>query len=116
MASKEWTTLRDTYQACAPKTVAGIMARLRATHPDLDLAGLEGTAGLAAEPVDVTYQEVVAGGTAAIWARPVAGSTDRVIIYFHGGGFVSGSKDSHRKVGGHLATAAGWMPCPSSQS
>ncbi|MFC7621102.1 alpha/beta hydrolase [Microlunatus sp. GCM10028923] len=109
MASKEWLSLRDTYQACAPKTVAGLMAKIMAAQPGLDLSGLDGTACLAAEPTEVDYEEVDAGGSAALWARPQGCATDRVIIYFHGGGFVSGSKDSHRKVGGHLGKAAGCL-------
>lgn len=107
MASKEWSALRDVYVACAPKTVAELMARIMATNPGIDLRGLDGTSCLAAEPADVTYEEVEAAGSAAIWANPAQCATDRVVVYFHGGGFVSGSKDSHRKVGAHLAKAAG---------
>lgn len=107
MTSKEWSALRDVYVACAPKTVAGLMARIMTTNPGIDLRGLDGTSGLAAEPAGVTYEEVDAAGLAAIWAKPEQCATDRVVVYFHGGGFVSGSKDSHRKVGAHLAKTAG---------
>jgi acetyl esterase/lipase len=103
MPSKEWSALRDTFAACAPKTVAALMA----ANPGIDLSGVDGAYRLAAEPTDVTYEEVVAAGLNAIWANPMDGDTERVLVYFHGGGFVSGSKDSHRKVAAHLAKAAG---------
>jgi epsilon-lactone hydrolase len=109
MASKEWSAVHDAYVACAPKAVAALMGRVLATNPGIDLRGLDGTACLAAEPTGVTYEEVEVAGMPAIWANPVEGAADQVIVYFHGGGFVSGSKDSHRKVAAHLAKAAG---CP----
>jgi epsilon-lactone hydrolase len=103
MPSKEWSVLRDTFAACAPKTVAAVMA----TNPGIDLRCVDGIYHLAAEPTDVTYEEVDAAGLAAIWVNPVGCDTERVLVYFHGGGFISGSKDSHRKVAAHLAKAAG---------
>jgi acetyl esterase/lipase len=103
MPSNEWSALRDTFAACAPKTMAAVMA----AAPGIDLRGADGIYRLAAEPTDVTYEEVAAAGLPAIWANPVGCHAGRVLVYFHGGGFVSGSKDSHRKIGAHLAKAAG---------
>lgn len=103
MASREWSALRDAFVACAPKTVAGLMA----ASPGIDLRGIDGIYRLAAEPAGVTYEEGAAAGLPAIWANPAGCDTGQVLVYFHGGGFVSGSKDSHRKVAAHLARAAG---------
>lgn len=103
MTSKEWSALRDAFVACTPKTVAGLMA----ANPGIDLRGIDGIYHLAAEPADVTYEEDAAAGLPAIWANPAGYDTRQVLVYFHGGGFVSGSKDSHRKVAAHLAKAAG---------
>jgi epsilon-lactone hydrolase len=103
MPSKEWSALRGMFVACAPKTVAALMA----ANPGIDLRGIDGTYRLAAEPTDVTYDEVTVAGLSAIWANPVGCDTERVLVYFHGGGFVSGSKETHRKVAAHLAKAAG---------
>lgn len=104
MASREWSALRDAFVACAPKTVAGLIA----ASPGIDLRGIDGIYRLAAEPAGVTYQEKgTAAGLPAIWANPAGCDTGKVLVYFHGGGFVSGSKDSHRKVAAHLARAAG---------
>ena len=62
---------------------------------------------LTAEPTGVTYEEVDAGGVPAIFVRPIDAAPDRVIVYTHGGGCVTNSAHSHRKLAGHLAKAAG---------
>jgi len=107
MPSEEWSALRETFAACAPKAVAATMAAVMAIDPEIDLGGAERFYGLTKEPTDVTYEEVTAAGLAAIWANPLGCDTERVLVYFHGGGFVSGSKDSYRKLAAHLAKAAG---------
>jgi monoterpene epsilon-lactone hydrolase len=106
MPSKEWSELRATFAACAPKAMAETMAAVMAIDPKIDLGGTDRFYGLAKEPTDVTYEEVTAADLPAIWANPPGGDTERVLVYFHGGGFVSGSKDSYRKVAAHLAKAA----------
>jgi len=107
MPSEEWSALRETFAACSPKAVAATMSAVMAVDPEIDLAGAERFYGLTKEPIDVTYEEVTAAGLAAIWANPLGCDIERVLVYFHGGGFVSGSKDSYRKVAAHLAKAAG---------
>lgn len=62
---------------------------------------------LTAEPREVDYIETDAGGLPAMWAVPKRGAEDRVLLCMHGGGFISGSIYSHRKLFGHLAKAAG---------
>ena len=42
-----------------------------------------------------------------LWLRPAGADDDRVLLAIHGGGFVSGSIATHRRVFGHLALAAG---------
>jgi len=64
---------------------------------------------LTAEPRDVDYIEVNADGAPAMWVRPKGAVEDRVILYSHGGGFVSGSIYTHRKLVGHLAKASGCL-------
>jgi len=58
-----------------------------------------------AEPGGVDYLEVDAGGIPAIWAVPRACRQDRVLLCTHGGGYVTGSMFTHRKVYGHFAKA-----------
>jgi acetyl esterase/lipase len=62
---------------------------------------------LTAEPGGVDYVEVDAGGVPALWATPKGCAEDRVLLCIHGGGFISGSIYTHRKLYAHLAKAAG---------
>ncbi len=60
-----------------------------------------------AEPGGVDYIEVDAGGVPALWAVPKGCRQDRVVLCTHGGGYVTGSMYTHRKVYGHVAKAVG---------
>jgi acetyl esterase/lipase len=62
---------------------------------------------LTAEPGGVDYLESDIGPTKAMWAVPKDCAEDRVLLCVHGGGFVSGSVYSHRKLFAHLAKAVG---------
>jgi epsilon-lactone hydrolase len=64
-------------------------------------------ATLTGEPGEVDYVHTVAGRIPALWAVPKGAAWDRVILCFHGGGFMMGSRYSHRKMYGHLAKAVG---------
>jgi monoterpene epsilon-lactone hydrolase len=60
-----------------------------------------------AEPGGVDYLEVDAGGVPAMWLVPQGAAEDRVVLGLHGGGFVTGSMYTHRKLFAHLAKAIG---------
>jgi acetyl esterase/lipase len=62
---------------------------------------------LATEPGGVDYLETDSGGVPAMWAVPKGCAEDRVLLCIHGGGFMSGSMYTHRKLFGHLAKAVG---------
>jgi acetyl esterase/lipase len=62
---------------------------------------------LAAEPRGVDYIETEAGEVPALWAVPKNCAEDRVLLCSHGGGYVTGSMFSHRKLYAHLAKAVG---------
>jgi epsilon-lactone hydrolase len=86
-------------------------AQQRVNVPDLNLStmrdifeGLSAAAGK--EPEGVRYEEVDANGVPALWAIP-EGSDDAVLLFNHAGGTVLCSMNSDRKIGGHLAKAAG---------
>lgn len=85
-----------------------------AAHPewtDAERKGLiEEWNVLSIEPGGVDYLEVDAGGVPALWAVPHRAKTegpDRVLLAIHGGGFISGSRYTHRKLFAHLAKAVG---------
>jgi acetyl esterase/lipase len=68
---------------------------------------IEGWPIVTAEPGSVDYIETHAGGIPALWAVPKSAAQDRVILSIHGGGFVTGSMYTHRKLFAHLAKSVG---------
>ncbi|WP_132114685.1 alpha/beta hydrolase [Actinocrispum wychmicini] len=83
------------------------VARLALVQPDGDHPDNESWGDLTAEPREVDYLEITAGGLPAMWAVPRNSAADRVLLCMHGGGFLGGSIYSHRKLFGHLAKAVG---------
>lgn len=63
---------------------------------------------LATEPTGFSYTTVSLGGVPCLEAAET-GTPDngRVLLCFHGGGFVGGSAESHRKMFSHIAKAVG---------
>ncbi len=59
------------------------------------------------EPGAVDYVEIDAGGVPGMSITPKGAVQDRVILALHGGGFVTGSMYTHRKLFGHIAKAVG---------
>ncbi len=60
---------------------------------------------LTAEPAGIREEAVAA--PPGMWLRPAAAVTGPVVLAIHGGGFVGGSVQTHRRMFGHLARAAG---------
>ena len=58
-------------------------------------------------PEGVAWTKVDAGGVPAIWADAEEGSSDHVVMYVHGGGYVIGSATGYRNFTGQLASAVG---------
>ncbi|MPY93572.1 MAG: alpha/beta hydrolase fold domain-containing protein [Acidimicrobiia bacterium] len=102
MASTQSAYLKDLYASWASRMAA---------QPEMDLDTLrdlfEEWHLPTVEPTGVSYEEVDAGGVPAMWCIPEGSAADRVLIWCHGGGYVVGSRHTHRKVAGHLARAAG---------
>lgn len=94
MASNESEAVRRHWAAA--KASYGQLDREQADHR---------WAELTAEPADVDYLAVP--GRPALWIVPHEAATDRVLLCLHGGGYISGSRYSHRKMFAHLARAAG---------
>jgi monoterpene epsilon-lactone hydrolase len=82
-----------------------------AANPSMELDQMrrmfEHWGDVTAEPGGVDYVEVTAGGVPALWATPKGCAQDRVLLCTHGGGYVTGSMYTHRKVYGHVAKAIG---------
>ncbi|GAB2811945.1 alpha/beta hydrolase [Actinoallomurus bryophytorum] len=95
MPSKQSQTVKELYRGWT-------RAMIESREPDID-----GWGDLTAEPRGVDYLETDAGGVPAMWAVPKGCAEDRVLLCLHGGGFMSGSMYTHRKLYAHLAKAAG---------
>jgi acetyl esterase/lipase len=83
------------------------VSREAMVNPDGDHPDDESWGNLTAEPRGVDYRETTAAGLPAMWVAPKDSVQDRVLLCMHGGGFVSGSIYTHRKMFGHLAKATG---------
>ncbi|MGY6021985.1 alpha/beta hydrolase [Streptomyces spinosirectus] len=82
-------------------------ARRAMVEPGAEPLDDESWGDLTAEPREVDYIETDAGGVPAMWATPKRSAADRVLLCMHGGGYLSGSIYTHRKMFGHLAKATG---------
>lgn len=49
-------------------------------------------------PKGIEAFPVAIGGLSAEWIQPPQGVKDKVILYFHGGGYVLGSIEAHRGI------------------
>jgi monoterpene epsilon-lactone hydrolase len=103
MASKQseavrdhWRSMTEAARANPDQTPEEVRERVEKYWP-----------GLTAEPGGTDYREVEVAGLPALWAVPKGSPEDRVILAVHGGGGVSGSIYTHRKLFGHLAKAVG---------
>jgi acetyl esterase/lipase len=55
---------------------------------------------------DVISKSTIAGNVKAEWIVPMGADTERVLLYFHGGGYVMGSINTHRAMVARMARAA----------
>ena len=65
--------------------------------------------GLTGEPGGVDYLEADAGGGPAMWAIPKGAPEGRVLFAVHGGGFISGSVYTHRKLYARSRNSTGYL-------
>ncbi|KAA0972239.1 alpha/beta hydrolase [Aureimonas fodinaquatilis] len=87
--------------------LAAIRAMLASGQRPADLAGrrqrLDDLGARYEIPADVVVEPVDAGGVKAEWTTTPAADPTRVIMFLHGGGYISGSIKSHR----HMIAQAG---------
>ena len=70
-------------------------------------AVMEASADMFPVEPDIVSREVDAGGVPADWVTVDGSDADRVVLYLHGGGYVMGSRNTHRGLAGRIARAAG---------
>lgn len=59
-----------------------------------------------APPRDVTFEPGQLGPVKGEWVKLGSGPSDRLILYFHGGGYIAGSPETHRPLIARLCQAA----------
>ena len=59
-----------------------------------------------AAPGDVTFETGQVGPIKGEWVKQGPSAADRLILYFHGGGYIAGSPETHRPLIARLAQAA----------
>ncbi|MDF3001683.1 MAG: esterase/lipase [Bacillota bacterium] len=64
-------------------------------------------AGLVKKIENVTYSKADYSSIYAEWVVPEKAPTDKVVLYFHGGGFVMGNARSHRNIVGNFVKRLG---------
>ncbi|MCG2621253.1 alpha/beta hydrolase [Arthrobacter sp. I2-34] len=60
----------------------------------------------ATEAEDVSFKTVDEDGIRGLWAKP-GPHRPGAVLYLHGGGYIGGSAEGHRKLAAHIAQAAG---------
>ncbi len=73
---------------------------------DEQRAVMEASAEMFPAEADVHASEIDAGGVPADWISVDESEPDRVVLYLHGGGYVMGSRSTHRGLAGRIARAA----------
>ena len=68
---------------------------------------MDGLARVYPTAADIVVEPVSVGGVPAEWNSAPGADTRRAVLYFHGGGFVFGSLDSHRHMVSEIARDVG---------
>jgi monoterpene epsilon-lactone hydrolase len=92
--------------------VEAVVARVRAVYGrwrrDTPVTSMRADwEALFAATGEAAFEPVEAGGVPCAWVQAPGAHRDRVIVYFHGGGFQVGSLRTHRELMGRLSAAAG---------
>jgi acetyl esterase/lipase len=103
MASKQSAAVRDYWRSMTEAARANPDQTVQQVRQRVE----DRWGSLSADPGGVDYLETEVAGRPALWAVPKGSAENRVLLSLHGGGFISGSIYTHRKLFGHLAKAAG---------
>ena len=99
MASKEFASIRHLYATTRQNDAEVTLAEQR--------AAAEHFSDLAVEPQGLDYRYDRADGVRVLVVTPDGADPRCVIEYLHGGGYQKCSVESHRRMVGHIANAAG---------
>jgi acetyl esterase/lipase len=102
----------DTFPAPRPQAPASLLLQafveyLRGRPDDVDTASTRSFNDGRAALEGIASRASSLGGVPAITLEPVVGEPERIVVYFHGGGYVSGSPpDRYLPLAGAVALAA----------
>ena len=95
----------------ADPEIMAVRAMLEARPRPLELAErrrrLDALGGQYGLPADIRTEATEAGGVRAEWTQAPGADASRVLLFLHGGGYVSGSIASHRHMVAEAGRAAG---------
>lgn len=100
MASQQSEILADLYRDWSRRMTAD-----RAMPIEAFRALFEEWGTVTGTPQDISFENDMVGDIPITWARPKNPSAG-LLVCFHGGGYVTGSRASHQKLFGHMAAAA----------
>lgn len=98
MPSAEFNSLVETFRA-APLNGERTIEEVR--------AGWEALAARFPPASDLKYATETADGVPVEWVEAPGVDPNRIVLYFHGGGYVMGSIPSYREFAGRISRAAG---------
>ncbi|HLP50651.1 MAG TPA: alpha/beta hydrolase [Chitinophagales bacterium] len=85
-----------------------VKSRANVSNPQAARRGFERITGKWNTPLSgFTYQPIEAAGIHAEWIYPEGCDKTKVLLYFHGGGYFTGSYNTHRALVSKLAQNAG---------
>jgi acetyl esterase/lipase len=95
----------------ASDELKSVIEALRAQPKEPDVlvsrANMEALAATAPMPPDVTTTPVQAGGVSCEWVAIPGADPSRAVLYFHGGGYTTGSLNTHRRFVALLSDRTG---------
>jgi epsilon-lactone hydrolase len=98
-------------QSDSIKNLYGNWLAAMGANPEMGLeetrAIFETWGDITGEPGGVDYIEETCNGVSCMWARPKGANETKVLLCTHGGGYVTGSMYTHRKMFGHMAKETG---------
>jgi monoterpene epsilon-lactone hydrolase len=93
----------------ASKQLQGLLENLRAVGPFggdlLSMRKMLSQVPAYPKPDDITWEPHDAAGVPAEWVVPMDCEPGRVLVYFHGGGYATGSVEEFRALSSHVARA-----------
>ena len=91
--------------------VVTIREQTGVASPDLTLEerrqAMEDMQAQITTPDDISLQNVDMNGIPGRWVRAPGARDDAVVLYFHGGGYVMGSLDTHQEMMSRISRACG---------